>query len=89
LCGGVLVRRFALKHAQACFGEKFQAHVAAGFGPFVGLFHRHRPDKADDRAAIGEDPDHVGAPADLLVPSLYAAFGDKKELFRKALERYT
>jgi hypothetical protein len=38
------------------FGEEVQAHVAAGFGPFVGLFHQHRADQADDRGPVGEDP---------------------------------
>jgi hypothetical protein len=48
-------------------GEDFQAHVAAGFGPFVVLLGQHRANQADDGVAAGEDADHVGAPADVLV----------------------
>ena len=44
-----------------------QAHVAAAFGPLVVLLGQHRADQADQRVAAGEDPDHVGAAADLLV----------------------
>jgi len=31
------------------------------------LFGEHGADEADDRGAVGEDPDDVGAPSDLLV----------------------
>ena len=55
-------------------GEDFQAHIAAGLGPFVVLLGQHRADQADDGLAAGEDADHVGAAADLLVqPFLYPA----------------
>jgi hypothetical protein len=51
-------------------GEDFQAHIPAGLGPFVVLLGQHSADQADDRAAAGEDADHIGAPADLLVQPL-------------------
>ena len=51
----------------AGLGEQFEAHVSTLLGPFVGLFGQDRTDEADDRGAVGEDPDDVGAAADLLV----------------------
>ena len=58
----------------AAGGEDFQSHVAAGFGPFIVLLGQHRADQADDGVAAGEDADHVGPAADLLVqPLLYPA----------------
>jgi hypothetical protein len=55
-------------------GEDVEAEVAAAFGPFVVLLGQDRADKADQRVAAGEDPDDVGAPADLAVqPFLYPA----------------
>ena len=51
-------------------GEDFQAHIAAGLGPFVVLLGQHRADQADDGVAAGEDADHVGAAADFLVQPL-------------------
>ena len=39
------------------------------------LFGEHRPDEADQRVAVGEDPDDVGAPADLLVEPLLGVVG--------------
>jgi hypothetical protein len=51
----------------AAFGEYLSAHVAAGFGPLVVLLGEDGADEADDGVAAGEDPDHVGAAADLLV----------------------
>jgi hypothetical protein len=42
-------------------------HVAAGDCPFVVLFGEHGADQADHRVAVGEDPDDVGAAAQLLV----------------------
>ncbi len=53
-----------------CTGEDVQSEVAAAFGPIVMLFGQDRSDEADDRAAVGEDADDVGAPADLAVESL-------------------
>jgi hypothetical protein len=46
--------------------EGLGADVAALFGPFIGLLGQHGADQTDDRVAVGEDPDDVGAPADLL-----------------------
>jgi hypothetical protein len=46
-------------------GEDFQAHIAAGLGPFIVLLGQHRADQADDGLAAREDPDHDGPPADL------------------------
>ena len=51
----------------AGFAQDVQAEVAAGLGPFVVLFGQHRSDEADQRGAVGEDADDVGAPPDLLV----------------------
>jgi hypothetical protein len=45
-------------------------HVAPADLPLVVLLGEHRADQADDRLAVGEDPDDVGAPADLLVQPL-------------------
>jgi hypothetical protein len=51
-------------------GEDFQAHVAAGFGPFVVLLGQHRADQADDGVAAREDADHVGPPAHLFIEAI-------------------
>ena len=50
--------------------EGIQPEVAALLGPLVVLFGEHRADKADDRVAVGEDADDVGAAADLPVEPL-------------------
>jgi hypothetical protein len=50
--------------------DRFGAHVAAGDGPFVVLFGEDGADEPDDRRAVGEDADDVGAAADLLVQPL-------------------
>ena len=47
--------------------SSFQAEVAA-------LFGQHGPDEADDRLAVGEDTDHVGAAAGLTVEPLSCMF---------------
>ena len=52
---------------QAAAGEDVEAEVAAAFGPFVGLFGQDRADEADDRLAVRQDPDRVGAAPDLPV----------------------
>ena len=50
------------------------AHIPAGLDPFVVRLGQHRADQADDGVTAGEDADHVGAVADLLVqPLLYPA----------------
>ena len=51
-------------------GEDVEAEVAAAFGPFVVLFGQDGADEADDGVAVGEDPDDVGAAADLAVEPL-------------------
>ena len=48
------------------FGEV----AAFGDGPLVVLFEQHGTDESDDRGVVGEDPDHVAAPLDLLVDPL-------------------
>ena len=48
-------------------GEDVEAEVAAAFGPFVVLFGQDGADEADQGVAAGEDPDDVGAAADLPV----------------------
>jgi hypothetical protein len=52
---------------EAGFGEDVEAEVAAAFGPFVVLLGQDGADEADQRLAVGEDPDDVGAAADLPV----------------------
>src|SRR6476660_2265358 len=51
-------------------GQDVEAEVAALLGPFVVLLGQHGADQADDRVAVGKDPDDVGAPADLSVEPL-------------------
>src|SRR3712207_9370644 len=63
--GGVGVR--AGEGSDAAAGEDVEAEVAAAFGPFVVLLGQHGADQADQRVAVGEDADHVGAAADLPV----------------------
>ena len=60
---------------EAGLGEDVEAEVAASFGPFVGLFGEDRADEADDRVTVREDPDGVGAAADLAVQSLVRIIG--------------
>lgn len=47
-----------------------QAHVAVRDLPLVVLLGQHRADEADDRRAVGEDPDDVGSSAHLAVEPL-------------------
>jgi len=59
--------RVARRGLVACGGlERLDAHVALGDRPLVGLLGQERADQADDRLAVREDADDVGAPADLL-----------------------
>ena len=60
---------------EAGLGEDVEAEVAASFGPLVGLFGEDCADEADERVAVGEDPDGVGAAADLAVQSLVRIIG--------------
>ncbi len=53
--------------AQVVLTRRAVVHVAAGDGPLVVLFGEHGADEADDGGAVGEDPDDVGAAAELLV----------------------
>jgi hypothetical protein len=83
---------------QAGFGQYFEAHVAAAFAPFVGLFGQDGADESDDGGAVGEDPDDVGAAADLLVqpflgvvapdltPDVAGERGEGQELFTGVVE---
>ena len=48
-------------------GENVESEVAAAFGPFVVLFGQYRAHESDDGGPVGEDPDDVGAAADLAV----------------------
>src|SRR5688572_19861298 len=68
-CGGFGVASLVRDQGQSGFGQDLQSHVAAAFGPFVGLFGQDCADEADDGGAVGEDPDDVGAAADLFVES--------------------
>jgi len=52
---------------EAGAGEDVEAEVAAAFGPLVVLLGQDGADEADQRVAVGEDPDDVGAAADLAV----------------------
>ena len=52
---------------EAAAAQDFQAEVAAAFGPFVGLLGQDGADEANDGVPVGEDPDDVGAAADLSV----------------------
>jgi hypothetical protein len=51
-------------------GQDLEAEVAASFGPFVVLLGEDGAGQADEGVAAGEDPDDVGAPADLAVQPL-------------------
>ncbi len=44
-----------------------EADVVAHLGPFVVLFGEHGAGETDQAGAVGEDPDDVGAAADLAV----------------------
>ena len=51
-------------------GHRFGGEVAAGDEPFVVLFDQQRAGEADHGGVVGEDPDDVGAAADLAVDAL-------------------
>jgi hypothetical protein len=57
---------------EAAFGEDAQADVAAHLGPFVVLLGEYGADQADQGGPVWEDPDDVGAAADLAVQSFLA-----------------
>ena len=50
--------------------EDVESEVAAALGPFVGLLSKNSPDESDDRVAVWEDADAVGAATDLPVQPL-------------------
>jgi hypothetical protein len=75
-----------------------RVHVASLLGPFIGLLSEDRADEADDRGAVGEDPDDVGAAADFLVeaflwvvrpdlaPDLVRERGEREEIVAGLVE---
>src|SRR4051794_17527509 len=63
----VLLGVFGGDQDESALGEDLEAEVAAAVGPFVVLLGQDGADEADDRAAVGEDADDVGAAADLAV----------------------
>ena len=58
--------RVSVRDPAAAF-EDLGADVAAVFGPFFGQLGEHGADQSDDGVAGREDPDDLGAPADLLI----------------------
>ena len=56
-------------------GEDVEAEVAAAFGPVVVLLGQDGADESDRCVAVGEDPDDVGAAADLAVEALVGVVG--------------
>ena len=56
-------------------GQGLAAHVAPGDSPFVVSFHEHGTDEADDGCSAREDPNDVGAAADLLVQAFLGVIG--------------
>jgi len=50
-------------------GERVEGEVAASLDPFIVLLGQHGADQSGDGVAVGEDANHVGAAADLLVQS--------------------
>jgi len=61
-------------------GEHVESEVAAAFGPFVVLFSQDGADEPDDRAAVGEDADDVGAAADLAVEAFVGVVGPERTI---------
>ena len=56
-------------------GEDVDAEVAAAFGPVVVLLDEDGADEPDRGVAVGEDPDDVGASADLAVQPFVGVVG--------------
>ena len=50
--------------------QDLKSEVASAFGPFIVLLGQYRTDQAGDGIAVGEDPHHIGAAADLFVQPL-------------------
>ncbi len=94
LFGGHLLGRGAERLGS---GEDVEPEVAAALGSFVVLLGQDGADEADDRVPVGEDADHVGAAADLLVepfvgvvrpdlpPDLLRERGEKARMSSRAL----
>src|SRR2546430_2651915 len=72
---GGLADGLAVDEGQAGLVEDFDAHVSALLGPFVGLFGQDCADQPDDGGPVGEDPNDVGAAADLFVQALLRVVG--------------
>ena len=85
------LRGGAGREGDAGAGEDVEAEVAAAFGPFVVLLGQDGADEADQGVAAGEDPDDVGAAADLAVQPLLGVVGPDlpPELFREAVNAST
>jgi hypothetical protein len=58
------------REGDAGAGQDVLAEVAAPLGPFVVLLGEDGAEEADQGIAAGEDPDDVGAAADLAVEAL-------------------
>lgn len=70
-------------------GEDIDAEVAAAFGPLVVLLGQDGANEPDDGSTVGEDPDHVGASADLAVKPFLGVVGPDltPDLLRECGER--
>ena len=70
-------------------GHRLDGEVAALDEPLVVLFGQQRAGEADHGGVVGEDPDDVGAAADLLVDALERVGGAQlgPVLGRAAVER--
>jgi hypothetical protein len=51
-------------------GEHVETEIAAPLDPLIVLHGEDGSDEADQRGAVGEDPDHIGSPADFLIEAL-------------------
>lgn len=69
--------------------DEVEAEVAAGFDPFIVLFGEDGADEPDQRGAVGEDPDHVGAAPDFPVEAFLRVVGPDlaPEAFGEGRER--
>jgi len=56
-------------------GEDVDTEVAAAFGPFIVLLGQDGAHEPDDSGPVWEDPDHVGAAADLAVETFVGVVG--------------
>jgi hypothetical protein len=74
-CGRHLLVEVAVDEAQAGLGEDLEAEVAPLLDPLVVLLGQDGADEPDDGEAVGEDPDDVGASADLPVEPFLRVVG--------------